>query len=159
MNELINEIRTLRQALKSIGSLVNTSVAKFKAVDTDAPTFYRYIRPVDILTGEIDSQSGVTLKIVLDYQHRRLNFQYSICNHNCGEPSFSKKIGKQLAEERPVYAIPLWDEPGPLLNDDLTSFIVNAINNRKVKVPYGERKHIVDQFNRSPSNFFLSTAR
>ena len=158
MNELINELRTLRQTLQRIDVAKPKRVQEKQTKKTNVvenPTLHRYIRPIDDETGEIDSQQGVTLKIKLDYKHRKLNFRYSICNHTKGEPSFSKKAGIQLAANRPVYSIPLWQGPGHLKDNDLTAFIVNAINDGTVKVPSGDRKHIVDQFERSNFNFGL----
>ena len=120
-----------------------------------SPTLFRYIRPIDEYTGDIDSQKGVTLKLSLDYKARVVNFSYSICNHKKGEPSFSKKEGQRLATEHPVYTIPLWKKPGRLSDTDITNFVLSAIANKQVDVPVGDRKNILGQYEASEANFWL----
>lgn len=121
----------------------------------NSPTLYRYIRPIDEYTGDIASQQGVTLKLALDYKARVVNFSYAICNHKKGEPSFSKKEGQRIAASKPVYTVPLWNKPGRLEDADITSFVLSAIANKKVAIPDGDRKNIIDQYERSESNFWL----
>ena len=120
-----------------------------------SPTLFRYIRPIDGYTGDIDSQKGVTLKLNLDYKKRVVNFSYAICNHKNGEPSFSKKDGQRIASEKPVYTVPLWDVPGRLEDADITSFVLSAVANKKVNIPAGDRKNLIDQYEQSDANFWL----
>ena len=119
-----------------------------------SPTLFRYIRPIDD-TGDIDSQKGVTLKLNLDYKRRVVNFSYAICNHKNGEPSFSKKDGQRIASEKPVYTVPLWDVPGRLEDADITSFVLSAVANKKVDIPAGDRKNLIDQYEQSYATFCL----
>ena len=128
---------------------------KQKYCTDHSPTLYRYIRPIDNYTGDIDSQKGVTLKLSLDYKARVVNFSYSICNHKKGEPSFSKKEGQRIAAEHPIYTVPLWKKPGRLSDTDITNFVLSAIANKNVEVPVGDRKNILEQYSASEANFWL----
>lgn len=162
LKSLLSEIRTLRHQMESVVKTTGATVIRPQKKDQktysteNSPTFYRYIRPVDEYTDEISSQEGVTLKITLDYVNRVLRFSYSICNHGRGEPSFSKSEGRKIADGRKMFEIPLWNEPGRLEDIDVTSFIVSAILKERVKIPVGDRKRILDQFERSESNFWFA---
>ncbi len=120
----------------------------------NSPTLYRYIRPTDCY-GEIDSQKGVTLKLALDYKNRVVNFSYAICNHKKGEPSFSKKEGQRIVATKPVFSVPLWDKPGRLEDNDITSFVLSAVASKTVDIPPGDRKNLLEQFENSNANFSL----
>lgn len=120
-----------------------------------SPTLFRYIRPIDGFTGDIDSQKGVTLKLALDYKTRVVNFSYAICNHKKGEPSFSKKEGQRIAASKQNYSVPLWKNPGRLEDADITSFVLSAIANKTIDIPVGDRKNIIEQYEQSEANFWL----
>lgn len=113
----------------------------------------RYIRPFNRSGREIDSQKGVTLKIVLDYDKRLIGVQYSICNHKDGEPSFSKAEGMQIADERIQIQLPMWPGPGKLLETDLTEYVVGGLNSM---APFGISTSDVSRINKM---FINSPAR
>jgi hypothetical protein len=164
LKALLSEIQSLRQQIEGVQSFqtaqagfapVYPQTAKKVLSNTESPTFYRYVRPVDDYTGEVSSQEGVTLKINLDYATRTLNFSYAICNHGKGEPSFSKQEGRQHADNRQTYTIKLWEEAGSLDDCDVTAFVIGAIYNKRVAIPVGDRHRILDQFERSLANFWV----
>jgi len=104
--------------------------------------FRRYIRP---LKGcEIDPQRGVTLLANLNYNTRTIDVQYSICNHRDGQPSFSKQLGAEIASKKKSISIPMWDKVGPLLDNDITNYIVDHLCSGLI--PLQEAHHIVDMF-------------
>ena len=152
------QIKTLRSQLDSILNPTSTVDAINTQNKTqDSCTFYRYIRPINELTGEKNANQGVTLKITLDYITRVINFSYAICNHKKGEPNFSKVVGRQLVETRPSYTIPMWSNPGRLTNSDVTAFLISAIHNKKVMIPKQDRHNILDQFDRGLFNFYIQS--
>ena len=156
MKAVLAELQALRAQIEgTVPAVAPTATKSAKAVDT-SPSFYRYIRPTDDW-GDIVSQEGITLKIDFDYPKRLLNFSYAICNHKKGEPSFCKATGKSMTKGRKAYTLPLWKKPGSLDDTDVTAFIVSAIHNKKVNVPSGDRRLIVDQFERSCSNFWIDS--
>ena len=156
MKAVLAELQALRAQIEvSQGVSIPTQTQTKQALSTDTgASFFRYIRPVDNY-GDVVSQEGVTLKIDFDYPKRMLNFSYAICNHKKGQPSFCKVTGKNMARERNQYSIPLWRKPGSLDDTDVTAFIVSAIFNKKVNIPAGDRRLIIDQFERSCSNFWI----
>ena len=87
------------------------------------PIFYRYIRPLGA-NGEVDSQRGITMRILLNYDKRVVTFSFAICNHENGQPSFSKSIGRHMSRIRPTYDIPMWDKVGPLRETDVVEYII-----------------------------------
>ena len=119
---------------------------------THNPHFYRYIRPIDFKTGDADSQRGVTLSIYLNYDRRLMSVSYSICNNEPGEPSFSKELGRRIADQRTAILIPLWDEPGPLKDMDITYYIIDQLKNSEdtiKRLPDRDRKLIINMFEQS----------
>lgn len=154
LKAVLAELQALRTQIEGNVQVAPTATKQKFSTET-SPSFYRYIRPTDEY-GDIVSQEGVTLKIDFDYPKRVLNFSYAICNHKKGEPSFCKATGKSMVRGRKQYTIPLWNEPGSLDDTDITAYIVSAIYNKKVNLPYGDRKLIVDQFERSCSNFWIN---
>lgn len=56
--------------------------------------FYRYLRFRNVFTGEIDSNSGITFKIRLDYDHGLIEFLGVVCRID----NFSKKRGRDYAD-------------------------------------------------------------
>lgn len=154
LKAVLAELQALRTQIEGNVQVAPTATKQKFSTET-SPSFYRYIRPTDEY-GDIVSQEGVTLKIDFDYPKRVLNFSYAICNHKKGEPSFCKATGKSMVRGRKQYTIPLWNEPGSLDDTDITAYIVSAIYNKKVNLPSGDRKLIVDQFERSCSNFWIN---
>lgn len=110
------------------------------------PVFYRYIRPFN---DGVDSQRGVTLRIELNYKTRKVQFSYAICNNKNGEPSFEKEVGRRIANSRKRYEIDLWKEPGPLLNSDITEFVVKSIEFGNVDIPSNDQKMILNMYQNS----------
>jgi hypothetical protein len=149
------QIKTLRSQLDSFLNPTSADTITAQDKTQDSCTFYRYIRPINDLTGESNSNQGVTFKITLDYIKRVINFSYAICNHKKGEPNFSKVVGRQIVETRPTYTIPMWSNPGRLSNADITTFLISAIHNKKVMIPKQDSHNILDQFDRSLFNFYI----
>lgn len=165
VNSILESIIANLTQLKSIigncnGVSLKTSVNTYDVETSDnvayAPTFYRYIRPINPVNGEYFSQQGVTLRINLNYKKRQITFKYAICNHGPGETSFDKKMGKMITARRKSYTIPMWENEGPLLGCDLTSFIINAIEKKEVDIPPGDRRHILTQYGASIQPLILS---
>lgn len=64
---------------------------------------YRYLRFFDSASGNIDSNSGMTFNITLDYTVGTIAYRAVICN----EDNFSRKRGRDLvdASNRPLHVI------------------------------------------------------
>ena len=56
--------------------------------------FYRYLRFRNVFTGEIDSNSGITFKICLDYDTGLIEFIGEVCRFD----NFSKKGGREYID-------------------------------------------------------------
>lgn len=149
----LNQLKTIITKGNSSNDDIKDKPKLVSDVDSEnpayAPTFYRYIRPVNPITGEYISQQGVTLRVNLNYQKRQIKFKYAICNHVAGETSFDKKMGKMITAHRKILTIPMWKNEGPLLGCDLTEFIIKAIENKEVDIPPGDRRHLLTQYNAS----------
>ena len=66
---------------------------------------YRYVRFFDPITGNIDSNSGMTFKVILDYNVGTISYRAVICQND----NFSRKHGRDIVDSsnRPMFTIPM----------------------------------------------------
>ena len=131
-----HHLNNIEQLLEKMINTLKPVAAPPQSRSTPTPShdveFFRYIRPYEPGTGEIDSQRGTTLFIQLDYPSRTIRFSYAICNHDKGEPSFSKLVGRTMSRHRQTYDIPMWASKGPLMGTDITEYIIAYISSNDV---------------------------
>jgi hypothetical protein len=78
--------------------LVAASVKKKgkKRSEVTEAEFFRYVRPLDPRTGDIDSKKGTCFYVRMDYVSRSMNVSMSVCNGD----NFDKTIANNMARER-----------------------------------------------------------
>ena len=79
--------------------------------------FFRYIRPRNPETGEIDPCRGLTLAVRLNYKHNMIEYGVSVCE---GE-NFVKETGKDLAKLRLDNFLSAFYFTIPMLDDKVSA--------------------------------------
>lgn len=89
ISDMLLKIDSLQDQVDSL------TEANLTSEDPGTIVVYRYIRPYSWDT-EVDSQRGITLAFLLDYNTRTIEVGFSVCDGD----NFKKETGREIAQER-----------------------------------------------------------